>query len=344
MIKNYNIDSKNLIQWFEEHQRNLPFRETKNPYFIWVSEVMLQQTQMDSVIPYYETFINKYPSIKTLAEAELEDILNIVQGIGYYRRFKLLHQGAKYIMEHHEGIFPSNYQEVLKIPGIGRYTAGAIMSIAYNKPYAATDGNVIRVLSRYFMLDDDFRLDVNKKKIDTINQHLIEGVENRRSYTEGLMELGALVCNVSNPQCQACPLNQTCMAFKADKVLDYPNIGSLAPKKELTKYHFILQNSDGILMRKREDSLLYGLYEFVSLDAQSFDDAINQLKMLNIDATNLVEHGLVKHIFTHQIWYNHVVSGILILNSNESYQYVKNPYDYPMSTLHKKIYLKSKKQ
>src|SRR5690554_6454821 len=115
---------------------------------------------MDSVIPYYETFINKYPSIKTLAEAELEDILNIVQGIGYYRRFKLLHQGAKYIMEHHEGIFPSNYQEVLKIPGIGRYTAGAIMSIAYNKPYAATDGNVIRVLSRYFMLDDDFRLEV----------------------------------------------------------------------------------------------------------------------------------------------------------------------------------------
>jgi len=176
-----------LFNWYQANKRDLPFRHTDNPYHIWVSEVMLQQTQVDTMLPYYESFLKVYPTIQTLADAQIEDVLRLVQGIGYYRRFRLLHKGAKYVIEHYGGKVPDDYFKVLKIPGIGAYTAGAIMSIAFHKPYPATDDNVIRVLSRVKMLEDDFRLEKNRKKLNKMNKELIEASGDPYLYTQSMM-------------------------------------------------------------------------------------------------------------------------------------------------------------
>ncbi len=340
-LKQFNYQK--LYEWYHLSKRDLPFRNTKDPYCIWVSEVMLQQTQVETMLPYYEKFLNIYPTIDTLAKSDLESVLSIVQGIGYYRRFKLMHQGAIYVMKNHQGVFPSTYNEVIKVPGIGRYTAGAIMSIAFNQPHSATDGNVIRVLSRYLILDDDFRTDLAKRKVDQINQKLIENTDCPHDFTQSMMELGAKVCRPLNPQCQKCPLNEICLAKKHNMIQDYPNISALNAKKELIKYHFILSTHEGFLMRKREENLLHGLYEFIDIEAESLPSAILSLEELNIDAINLQEIGKTKHIFTHQIWYNHVITGILVRNDNEQYTLKQNPYDYPMSTVHKRIFQTIKK-
>ncbi len=254
-----------------------------------------------------------------------------------------MHQGAKYIIEHHQGVFPNTYQEVIKIPGIGRYTAGAIMSIAFNQAYSATDGNVIRVLSRLFMLDDDFRVDRSKRKVDQINQKLIENSPVPHDYTQSMMELGAKVCRPTQPNCVSCPLSDICLANKHQKVNLYPNISALADKKELIKYHFVLSTHAGYLMRKREENLLHGLYEFVDIEAESLVSAIRGLEELNIDAINFEEVGKTKHIFTHQVWFNHIITGTLIHNHNETYSLKQKPYDYPMSTVHKRIFQVIKK-
>lgn len=141
-----------LFDWYQANKRDLPFRKTDNPYHIWVSEIMLQQTQVDTMLPFYDRFLTIYPTIQDLARADIDEVLKVVQGIGYYRRFRMLHKGAQYVIDHHDGKLPEDYFKILKIPGIGAYTAGAIMSIAFHKPYPATDGNVIRVLSRVKML------------------------------------------------------------------------------------------------------------------------------------------------------------------------------------------------
>ena len=160
-----------LETWYQTHQRDLPFRHTKDAYAIWVSEVMLQQTQMDTMLPYYERFMNEFPTVDHLAKASLEHVLTIVQGIGYYRRFKLMHQGAKYIVEMYQGTIPNQYDHVRSIPGVGDYTAGAIMSIAFHAPYAATDGNVIRVLSRYYGISTNLTLQKERKSLHAIHKH-----------------------------------------------------------------------------------------------------------------------------------------------------------------------------
>src|SRR5690554_3343509 len=195
-----------LFKWYQKNKRDLPFRKTDDPYFIWVSEIMLQQTQVDTMLPYYEKFLNTYPSIESLAASNVEDVLRLVQGIGYYKRFRLLLKGEINVLNIIKAKLPNDYDKVLKIPGIGPYTAGAIMSIAFHKPYPATDGNVIRVLSRVQMLNDDFRLDKNKKQLNKINHEMIKESGNPYLYTQSMMELGATVCKVTNPLCKTCPL------------------------------------------------------------------------------------------------------------------------------------------
>lgn len=153
-----------LERWYLDHHRLLPFRTNPEPYAIWVSEIMAQQTKMETLVPYFQAFMKQYPTITDLAQTDSDTLHRLVEGIGYYRRFQHMHEAAKVIVEKYHGVFPSNYEEIIALPGIGPYSAGAIMSIAYNQPYAATDGNVIRVLSRYFGIQEDMAKPASRKK------------------------------------------------------------------------------------------------------------------------------------------------------------------------------------
>ncbi|QLY40866.1 A/G-specific adenine glycosylase [Hujiaoplasma nucleasis] len=317
-----------LENWYADHHRKLPFRETKDPYHIWVSEVMLQQTQVETVIPYFERFIKRLPSIHDLAAIEEEKLFSLIQGLGYYRRFKNLHKAAKIVVTQHKGIFPSSFKEVRKLPGIGDYTAGAIMSIAYNKPYNATDGNVIRVLSRLMNINDDMRIDKNKKQITAINQSFIEKA-NPNIYTQAIMELGALICRPIHPKCKLCPLNSECLAYKNNLQNTLPNL-SKKPEKKLIQYKvFIIRDNNYLYLRKRKEKLLGGMYEFPQFEEDLLPFDYHVIKVL----------GHKKHIFTHLIWEMKALEVKLI--SEPLDEWIKISIDdlklYPMATAHKKI-------
>ncbi|WP_035357899.1 A/G-specific adenine glycosylase [Acholeplasma equifetale] len=336
------MDFLRLFNWYHENKRNLPWRKTINPYYIWVSEIMLQQTQVDTVLKYYEDFLIKFPTIESLNEASIDDILHSVQGIGYYKRFQALKKGAKYIVDNFNGVFPDDYEDIIKIPGIGLYTAGAISSIAFNKAHAATDGNVIRVLSRFYGLDDDFRLDKNKKKLNQKNQSLIEKSNDPYTYTQSLMELGATVCKPKKPDCLNCPLNEFCYANLNSEQEKYPFLSPLNKKKEIIIFSFVVHFDDCIIMKKRKDKLLENMYQFIEIEGESLESAINELSAQGIDILHTEYKGYVKHVFTHLIWHIHVYEGY-VKEVPKDYELVLDINQKPLSTVHKKIYHKVKK-
>lgn len=326
-MKPYKLNIDKLQAWYIENHRQLPFRETHDAYQIWVSEIMLQQTQVDTVIPYFERFINKYPTVNDLAETAEETLLHLVQGLGYYRRFKNMLKAAKIIQKDYDGYFPKAYAAIKSLPGVGNYTAGAISSIAYNLPVSATDGNVIRVLSRFFDIEKDMRLEKNKKEIESINQQLIEEAK-PQIYTQAIMELGALVCKPQNPLCSECPLNNECIALQSNKQEVLPYL-SKKPKQKKIKYNTFIIVIDGqLVLRKRTESLLGGMYEFPQFES-------------NIPFEYQITHeiGLVKHVFTHLIWEMNVLE--IKLQSELMTDWILVPLanieKYPMSTAHKKI-------
>ncbi|MGE4572483.1 MAG: A/G-specific adenine glycosylase [Candidatus Izemoplasmatales bacterium] len=317
-----------LENWYLHNHRKLPFRQTKDPYHIWVSEVMLQQTQVETVIPYFERFIKHLPSIHDLAAIDEENLFSLIQGLGYYRRFKNLHKAAKIIVTQHNGVIPSSYKEVRELPGIGDYTAGAIMSIAYNKPFNATDGNVIRVLSRLMNINDDMRIEKNIKQITAINQNFIEKA-NPNIYTQAIMELGALICRPIHPKCKLCPLNSECQAYKNNLQSTLPFL-SKKPEKKLIKYQvFIIRDNNYLYLRKRKEKLLGGMYEFPQFEEDLLPFDYHVIKVL----------GHKKHVFTHLIWDMKVLEVKLL--SKPLDDWIKIAIDdlklYPMATAHKKI-------
>jgi len=322
-----NKDIKKLENWYEKYHRDLPFRLSKDPYTIWVSEIMLQQTQVDTVVPYFNAFIEKYPNIHTLAQISEEDLLRQVQGLGYYRRFKLMLKAAKIMESKYQGVFPKTYQEVKSLPGIGDYTAGAIMSIAYNQPYSAIDGNVIRVLSRVYKIQVDMRLEKNKKIIKSINQGLIEQAT-PYIYTQALMELGALICKPTNPICHLCPLNDACLAYHQHIQEQLPKLSKKPKKKDLQLNTFIITHNNSIYLRKRTQQLLEGMYEFPQYEGQP--PFTYQL---------IEELGHIHHHFTHLVWTMNVYK--VTLTSKPPKDFIEVPVhslsEYPMATAHKKI-------
>ncbi|WP_162164037.1 A/G-specific adenine glycosylase [Acholeplasma hippikon] len=325
-----------LFEWYHENKRDLPFRKTKNPYDIWVSEVMLQQTQVESMLPYFDKFMKKYPTIHDLANAELEEVLHTVQGIGYYKRFRMLKQGAIYVDQNFNGELPNDYKELLKIPGVGAYTAGAIASIAFDLPHAATDGNVIRVLSRVYGFEDDFRLEKNRKKLNDFNTKLIEKAPNYNDYTQSVMELGAKVCRPLNPKCEVCPLKDICVANKEDKIEKYPYLSPLKKQKETLFYAFVVKYKDKFVLRKRTEELLNGFYEFIQVEADSLNGALNQMNELGYDIEVVEELKDVKHVFTHLIWH---IKPVIVIASKipDNVEIYSDFKGLPIATVHQKI-------
>ena len=332
------MNIKKLEAWYQDNHRKLPFRDQDDPYKTWVSEIMLQQTQVETVLPFFNSFIQKYPSVFELAKTDLETLKKDVEGLGYYRRFKLMHETAKIIVDQYQGKFPKTYKEIINLPGIGTYTAGAILSIAYNLPISAVDGNVIRVLARYYGLFDDFRLDKNKKKLDQINQTLIEKAT-PNIYTQALMELGALICRPKSPACVSCPLNDHCVAYHDDITHELPVLSKLKKQKEFHYMTLIIEDDEHIYLRKRTESLLEGMYEYPQFEAESINYVLNELSDQNIELKNIKFIDHYTHVFSHQIWKMEVYQAKLVDHYKEDWIPIKKEKmsNLPMAIAHKKI-------
>lgn len=279
-----------LIEWYQQNKRSLPFRNDNNPYSIWVSEIMAQQTQIATMLPYYNAWMAKWPTIESLAAANDQQVKKQWEGLGYYRRASNLLKGASYVMEHHQGIFPEDPAEINKIPGIGDYTTGAIASIAFHLPVPAIDGNVIRVMSRISEDDRDFLKIKNKRELTVTLKELIAEV-NPSDFNQGLMELGALVCTPVNPKCDECPLSKICLAYKNGTTDSYP--------VKRTKTKVITQEFDTLVYLKNDQLLVS------SDDSDGLMEGLLRLPQVNrneISHQNMTLEYSSKHVYSHRIW------------------------------------------
>ena len=333
------MNIKKLESWYQKNHIKFPFRQTKDPYKIWVSEIMLQQTQLETVLPYYERFLNQFPDVFSLSKATDDSIKKCVEGIGYYRRFMLMKKAASVIVNDFNGTFPNHYKDVLSLPGIGLYTAGAIMSIAFEQPYGAVDGNVIRILSRQYLVESDMRLEKNKHTIRDLNQHLIEQ-SNPSDYTQALMDLGRTVCKPKNPLCESCPIAETCQAYDRGIVHQLPHITKLNQAKEMAYIVLVIHAKDGIVLRKRTETLLEGMYEYPQFESDSIQHVINELDEQGIMMDVLDGPIMKKHVFTHQKWFMQVYHCRLVgqhIKADWKIYTTKDMATLPMATAHKKI-------
>ena len=247
-----------LLRWFHQHKRDLPWRRERTPYRVWVSEVMLQQTQVATVIPYFERWLTRFPDVSALAEAPLDDVLKMWEGLGYYRRARLLHAGAQEVVENYGGRLPERYKALQGLPGIGTYTAAAIASLAFNEDVLAVDGNVKRVASRLFTLSG---IVTEKRAKEKLLPHLPIGQAG--AFNEALMELGATICTPKNPMCETCPVSQNCAAFQRGQVASFPQPKEKKKVPHLKRYALICQKNDSLYLRQRgENEMLGGLWGF----------------------------------------------------------------------------------
>ncbi|MDX1740200.1 MAG: A/G-specific adenine glycosylase [Rhodothermales bacterium] len=251
-----------LLVWFEREARDLPWRRTRDPYHIWLSEIMLQQTRVNQAESYFNRFTYRYPTVHDLADADLDTVLRDWEGLGYYARARNMHRAAQMIVRDMGGQFPASYSDVRSLPGVGPYTAAAVMSIAHGAPYAAVDGNVIRVLSRLFEMSDDPRSAAGRRAFDERATSLLD-VERPGSFNEAMMELGATVCLPANPKCDDCPLSELCGARAAGTIEEYPR---RRRKRSVPHYRIavaVIQRGDHVFIQRRaENGLLGGLWEF----------------------------------------------------------------------------------
>jgi len=295
--------SRRLIKWYDENKRSLPWRHTNNPYLIWVCEIMAQQTRISFLLDYYNRFTEQFPDIQSLAEAEESDVLKAWEGLGYYSRARNLRKAAQKVVLNFNGVLPKTKKELLSLPGIGEYTAGAIMSIAYGIPVPAVDGNVLRVFSRLENSDSDISLLQTRQTI----ANLVEAAmpEDRAGcFTQALMEFGALVCIPKNPDCIHCPVSELCEAHIAGTQSELPKKSPKPPPKLINKTVLIIQNSQSeVLMRQRSEKLLSELWEFYMTDElMNEEEALTHLRTFGITADEIKPLGSAKHTFTHMIW------------------------------------------
>ncbi len=254
--------SDKLVKWYLENSRPLPWRETKEPYLIWLSEVILQQTRVAQGLPYYHRFTETFPTVRQLAAASEQDVLRLWQGLGYYTRARNLHKCAKVIVERYDGKFPRSYTELVELPGIGQYTAAAIASFSFGEPVAVVDGNVFRVLSRLFGIDTPVNSPQGKKVFCELANELISKSE-PALHNQAVMEFGALHCTPVNPRCDDCVFKPSCIAYDNKLVNTLPV--KTAAKKARKRYFFylVIEKDNSILMKKRDQSdIWHGLFDF----------------------------------------------------------------------------------
>jgi A/G-specific adenine glycosylase len=261
------IFKKILLDWYALNKRELPWRNTINPYYIWLSEIILQQTRVQQGLSYYLKFIKEFPTIFDLAKAKEDKVLKLWQGLGYYSRARNLHYSAKDIVSNRDGKFPDNYNEILSLKGVGPYTAAAISSFAFDLPCAVVDGNVIRVLSRFFGIDVPFDTASGKKMFQELAQELI-GEENASEYNQSIMEFGAMQCTPKLAKCNSCPLYKECVAFNNHDVESFPVKSKRVTSRKRYINYLIIEQGTSVLFGKRKEGIWNGLYEFPFLEFQ----------------------------------------------------------------------------
>ncbi|MCF7925530.1 MAG: A/G-specific adenine glycosylase [Candidatus Izimaplasma sp.] len=293
--------NQNLINWFDQYKRDLPWRKSNNPYTIWVSEIMLQQTQVTTVIDYFNRFMTELPTVHDLATCPIDYLLKLWEGLGYYSRARNMHKTAKIIVNQYNGFFPSDYETLLTLPGIGPYTASALMSIVFNKPYAAVDGNVYRVMARFLAIQESIKDPAVKKQIKS---EVIARIpkDNPADFTEALMELGATIClPKQTPLCGVCPLQEGCAAYHQNCQDTLPIKQIRKAKKEENRTVLVFVHRGKLAIKKRDDVLLHQLYGFYLSDNPLSLETIKSLWKA-YDIKRLTPLSKYTHTFTHLNW------------------------------------------
>ena len=328
---------KQLIQWYQQNKRGFPWRKDQDPYHIWISEIMLQQTTTETVIPYYIHFLEVFPTIEKLANASLEEVYKMWEGLGYYRRAKHLHESAQIIVDKYDGQFPREYDEILALKGLGSYTAGAISSIAYGKPVPAVDGNVLRIMSRYYLIKENIVELKIQKQIFKIVQELIQG-HDASAFNQGLMDLGATICRPVHPQCSICPIQKKCQAYRYNQQEVLPISIKKIKKQEIGFITGIITYQNKfLLIQNPPGGLLENLYGFIQYDVESpysFITSFQENYQQELKIHSYIKD--IKHVFTHRTWFmhvyhftlNHEIKGMYTLEEIQS---------LPLSTAHLKV-------
>ncbi len=295
---------RRLLRWYHQHARDLPWRQTSDPYAIWISEIMLQQTQVDTVIPYYLRFLKSFPTVSKLAHAHLDTVLKHWEGLGYYSRARNMHRAAQVIHKDLNGAFPDTHAGLLKLPGIGRYTAGAIASIAFGRPEPLVDGNVARVFCRLFAIDKDPKSTAVQQRLWDMAGELVQGKQ-PGNLNQALMELGALICRPKQPDCQGCPLQGQCLALAQGKQDHLPIAG---PKKKIplrtVALGIIWRNGKILIDQRHPQGHLGGLWEFPGGKRQGREALTETLKRevreeIGIEITVRERMMVVNHAYSH---------------------------------------------
>jgi A/G-specific adenine glycosylase len=303
-----------LLEWYNGNARDLPWRKTRDPYRIWISEIILQQTRIGQGLGYYERFISRFQGIEDLANAGEEEVLKVWQGLGYYTRARNLHAAARQIMNIHGGKFPDRHEEVIRLKGIGEYTAAAVLSIAFGQPYPVVDGNVLRFISRHFGIHDRVDLSAGKKNVlEVMLQHI--GKNEPGVFNQAVMEFGALLCVPGKPDCQHCPFRKSCHAFREGTVQTLPQKSGIKKQRKRYFHYFVIEwkNRKGqnhLFLRKRERNDVWkGLYDFPLIETDSeaslqelhaSDDWRKILRNMT-PADVILESGIYKRVLSHQV-------------------------------------------
>ena len=328
-----------LLAWYDANKRDLPWRRTQDPYKIWISEIMLQQTRVDTVIPYYERFLDWFPTVADLAQAPEEKLLKAWEGLGYYSRVRNMQKAAQQIMENHGGVFPSSYDEISKLKGIGPYTAGAIASIAFGLPEPAVDGNVMRVLARLFEVDYDIGVPTNRKIFQAMMEILIDPAQ-PGDFNQALMDLGSDIESPVNPRPEESPVKEFSAAYQHGTMDRYP---IKAPKKKPVPVYltaFIIKDSQGryLLEKNEREGLLSGFWHFPLIEVESLSENLGQLSLLDSkgEAESNPEilsfeqdydlaidwqdrsYPIVQHVFSHRKWQVQLRYGLVKEGEQES--------------------------
>lgn len=284
--------SQNLINWYSREKRDLPWRKSKDPYRIWLSEIILQQTRVAQGLPYYEKFIYEYPTVHDLADAEESRVLRTWQGLGYYSRARNLHKAAKIISREHSGHFPDHYEGLLKLPGIGPYTAAAIASLAFGEAVPVLDGNVYRLIARLFGISHDIANQTNRKYFMEVLEQLVPR-DRSGDFNQAMMEMGALVCTPRNPNCNECPVWETCFAFENKQQEKLP-VKLKKVKVTQKQFHYVVFEFAGTYgLKERQGSGIWqGLFDFLLFEGENFQP--------DPDWGNIAPSPIFKHILTHQ--------------------------------------------
>lgn len=333
--------STKLINWYTVNKRDLPWRSTNNPYYIWLSEIILQQTQVVQGTPYYHAFTSQFPTVYDLAKANEEDVLKLWQGLGYYSRARNLHWSAKYIVNELDGVFPDTYKDILKLKGVGDYTASAIASICFNEVTAVVDGNVYRALSRIFGIETPINSTPGQKEFKALAQQLIDK-QQPAIFNQAIMEFGARQCKPKNPDCSVCPFKTSCLALKENKIAVLP---VKLKKTKVTKKYFnfiviISKNEKTILEQRIGSGIWQNLYQFPLIETEKPSTYNNiKSKIENLDV--LADMNFDVHLYNdtdiiHKLSHQHLYTKFWIVSVDESIEKgieISNIEDFPVPIL-----------